>query len=53
MYEPCYDSCATCSEIGGENDHKCDICKDGYEKLNNDNNYYKVYTHYLLFWLLR
>ena len=49
--KPCYESCGSCSAVGTENDHKCNLCKSGYEKLNNnkDNNCYPKCNHYYYF----
>ena len=47
--QPCYDSCKSCSAIGDENDHKCNICKDGFSKLINNNNCYENCEHYYYF----
>ena len=49
LYESCYDSCATCSTIGTEKDHKCTSCKEGYTNLLNNNNCYKICDHYYYF----
>ena len=49
LYEPCYESCATCSTIGTEQDHKCTSCKEGYTDLLNNNNCYKICQHYYYF----
>ena len=48
--QPCYETCGACSDIGNANDHKCDECKDNtYDKLNNDNNCYKICENYYYF----
>ena len=48
--QPCYETCGACRDIGNANDHKCDECKDNtYDKLNNDNNCYKICENYYYF----
>ena len=34
VYYPCLSICATCSQLGDENDNKCLTCKEGYIKEN-------------------
>ena len=46
QYKKCYDSCKTCEQIGTINDHKCKDCKDGFTKLNNNNNCYEECSYY-------
>ena len=40
LYELCYETCGSCYGKGTAEDHNCKKCKDGYEKLNNNNNCY-------------
>ena len=48
-YEACYNTCATCDEIGNSADHKCRDCIAGYSKQNLGNNCYKDCDHYFYF----
>ena len=51
QYEPCYESCGTCSEVGDETEHKCTLCVNStYDKLKKDSdNCYKICSHYYYF----
>ena len=49
IYEPCYDSCASCGSIGNKTKHECKECKEGYLMLNNDGNCYEKCNHYYYF----
>ena len=49
QYEPCYNSCKSCTGFGDENNNKCNECKSGYEVKNDtegDNNCYQICDHY-------
>ena len=48
-YEPCYETCGSCDAIGSSTNHKCKDCKEGFSKLNNDNNCYEDCDHYYYF----
>ena len=43
QYEKCYSSCASCSVLGGEDNHQCNKCLDGYDPIINNNNYTNCY----------
>ena len=38
MFKPCYERCQTCSELGNDDEHKCDSCG----KTNSLEPYYKL-----------
>ena len=38
IFKPCYYKCNTCSELGNDENHKCDSCKSG----NSATQYYKL-----------
>ena len=38
IFKPCYYRCKTCSELGNDEDHKCDSCKGG----SSSSQYYKL-----------
>ena len=39
IFKPCYYRCHTCSELGNDENNKCDSCKGG---TNTDTQYYKL-----------
>ena len=48
-YHTCYSSCKKCSEEGDVDNHKCDVCKNNYTKINEtnkENNCYKKCSFY-------
>ena len=48
--QPCYETCKSCSEIGTKDNHKCDECKDNFNKLiKNSNNCYENCADFYFF----
>ncbi|MBQ4209072.1 hypothetical protein II654_01400, partial [bacterium] len=48
-YHRCYETCATCTEIGDSSNHKCTNCISGYSQQNNDQNCYLNCDNYFYF----
>ena len=45
QYEPCYEKCNKCNELGDANNNKCIECKSEYSKIKNKNDIENCYDN--------